>query len=230
MAVALGRARQVYQTFGQFVGPETRDEILDRYSGGESGGEVRDVTILFADIRGFTRRSSGEAPERVVELLNRFLTLAAQAVEEKKGNVNKFLGDGIMALFNAPWLIRDHADMGVASALDLLARLERLNQELADQGQAPLAVGIGIHSGPALVGCIGAIGDGRKLPRKEYSAIGETVNRCQRIEQLTKKCGGPILISEQTRSRLRSEVRLEALGPQEVPGCQEAVVVYRVLP
>ena len=230
MAVALGRARQLHQTFGQFVGPETRDEIMDRYSSGELGGEVQEVTILFADIRGFTRRSSGEAPQRVVELLNRFFTLSRLAVVEKKGEINKFLGDGFMALFGAPRPRPDHADLAVASALDLLPRLEQLNQELVVQGQAPLAVGIGIHSGPVVVGYFGASGDKGKLPRIEYSAIGETVNLCQRIEQLTKKCCGPILISEQTRSRLRRAFRLEHLGPQEVPGSAEPVVVYRVLP
>jgi adenylate cyclase len=229
MAVALGRARQLHQTFGHFVGPETRDEIVDRYSSGELEGELREVTILFADIRGFTRRSSGEAPERVLELLNRFFTLARLAVVEKKGEVNKFLGDGFMAIFGAPRPKPDHADLAVASALDLLARLECFNRELMAQGQAPLAVGIGIHSGPVVVGFIGASSGEGKLQRIEYSAIGETVNLCQRIEQLTKKCCGPILISEQTRSRLRQEIRLEALGPQEVPGSALPVVVYRVL-
>jgi adenylate cyclase len=232
MAAALGRAKQVHETIGYIVGPEIRDEIFDRYPGGELGGEVQEVTVLFADIRGFTRRSAGEAPERVVELLNRFLTLAVQAVQDKRGTVNKFLGDGIMALFGAPRPRPDHADLAVASAQDLLEQLKHLNEDLANQGNAPLVVGIGIHTGPALVGCIGATleqKDGRPRMRKELTAIGETVNLCQRIEQLTKKCGGPILISEQTRTRLRREVRLEALGPQEVPGSKDMVVVHRVL-
>jgi adenylate cyclase len=231
MAVALGRARQYYEAFGHTVGPETRDEIVDRYPGDALGGETQEVTVLFADIRGFTRRSSGEDPDRVMELLNRFLSLAVRAVEENRGMVNKFLGDGIMALFGAPRPRPDHADRAVDAARALVARLQDLNRELIGQELAPLTIGIGIHTGPALVGCVGAKverPDGRVHVRKEYTAIGETVNMCQRVEQLTKKCGGPILISEQTRARLRRDFPLTCLGHHEVPGCPECVHVFQV--
>jgi adenylate cyclase len=231
MAMALGRARAVHETFGQVVGPEVRDEIMERYH--RLGGQVQEVTVLFADIRGFTRRSSGERPERVVELLNRFLTLAVEAVEDKRGLVNKFLGDGIMALFGAPRPRADHADLAVASALDMLARLEKLNEELAANGQAPLVIGVGLHTGPALVGCVGSATldqtNGRERIRKEFTAIGETVNLCQRIEQLTKTCGGPILLSDHTRSQLKYPVSLVELGPQTVPGCEHCPSIYRVV-
>jgi adenylate cyclase len=226
MAVALGRARQLHETFGVVLGPEVRDEILDRYPGGELGGEVQEVTVLFADIRGFTRRSAGEPPERVVELLNQFLTLAVRAVEDHRGMVNKFLGDGIMALFGAPRPRDDHADRAIASAVDMLRHLVQLNQDLLEKGQASLTIGIGIHTGPALVGCVGVMSDGKQRPHKEFTAIGETVNLCQRIEQLTKTCGSRILLSEQTRLRLRQPVPLVALEPQEVPGCQAPLLVH----
>jgi adenylate cyclase len=231
MTMRLGRAKQVREVFGQFVSPQMRDEILQNYTG--LAGDIQDITVLFADIRGFTRRSAGEPPERVVELLNRFLSLAVSAVEETGGWVNKFLGDGIMALFNVLQPRADHADLAVKAARELLIRLEDLNQDLAKQGQAPLAVGIGIHSGPALVGCIGAmlpLETGQQRIRKEFTAIGETVNLGQRIEQLTKACGGPILLSQATHDRLKREVPLLDLGSQEVPGCQERLRVYRVLP
>jgi adenylate cyclase len=228
MAVALGRARQLRETFGQFVSPEVRDEIMARMPGLEV--TVQEITVMFADIRGFTRRTAGEPPERVGLLLNRFLTLALRAVEEKGGLVNKFLGDGFMALFGATRPRPDHADLALASAHDLLQRLQGLNDELARQGQAPLAVGVGIHTGPALVGCFGAAvdtADGRILMRREFTAIGETVNFCQRVEQLTKTCGGPILLSESTRRSLRCAARLECLGAQQVPGAPEPLVVHR---
>ncbi len=227
MVAALGRGRQVHETLGQFVGPDVRDEIITRYPG--LGGEVQEITILFADIRGFTRRSAGERPERVVRLLNRFLTLGVRAVEDKGGWVNKFLGDGIMALFGAPRPRDDHADLAVSSAVDLLERLEELNRELVAQREAPLKVGIGIHTGPALVGCVGATletTDGRERMRREFTAIGETVNHCQRVEQLTKSQGGPILLSEQTRRKLREIYPLVDLGPQPLAGSKEILRVF----
>jgi adenylate cyclase len=228
MAGALGRARELRETFGQFVSPAVRDEILAHIPGLEV--TVQEVTVVFADIRGFTRRCAGEPPERVGLLLNRFLTLALRAVEEKGGLVNKFLGDGFMALFGATRQSSDHADLALASAQDLLVRLDGLNSELLRQGQAPLAVGVGIHTGPALVGCFGATlesDDGSVLMRREFTAIGETVNLCQRLEQLTKTCGGPILISEETRCRLQQSAPMHCLGPQSVPGAPQPVVVHR---
>jgi adenylate cyclase len=228
MAAALARARLIRETFGQVVHPEVRDLILDQRA---LGGEVVEITVLFLDIRGFTRRAAGQAPERTVALLNRFFTLAVAAVEEKGGLVNKFLGDGLLALFGAPRPRRDHADLAVEAARELLRRLDRLNRELEKEGQAPLAVGVGIHTGPALVGSVGAtltVGAGRPMVRRELTAIGQTVNLGQRLEQLTKTCPGPVLLSEQTRRRLERPFPLTCLGPQAIPGLEERVVVYRL--
>jgi adenylate cyclase len=229
MAADLERAQQLRETFGQFVSPQVRDQILPRYP--TLGGLVQDVTVLFADIRGFTRRSSGQPPEHVVALLNRFLTLSVEVIEENGGWVNKFLGDGYMALFNVVPQRDDHADLAVCVAIELQTRLADLNSELTAEGQPSLVVGIGINSGPALVGCIGCAGKraGQAYIRKEMTAIGETINLCQRIEQLTKICGGPILLSEQTHRRLKGSYPLIAVGPQNCPGCPEAVPVYRVV-
>ncbi len=229
MAGALRRARADYETFGQIVSPKVRDAIVERYPG--LGGEVKEITVLFADIRGFTRRSAGEPPERVVELLNRFLTLAVRAVEGKGGEVNKFLGDGLMALFNAEPPCPAHADQALAAAREMVARLDKLNSELIAQGQEGLRVGIGIHTGPALVGCIGAsipLGEGGERLRREFTVIGETVNLGARVEQLTKEHGGPILLSEATYQRLERPAGLTALGPVAVPGYDGMMVVYRV--
>jgi adenylate cyclase len=229
MAAALARGRQLRETFGEFVEPDVRDEILEFYQG--LGGHVQEVTVLFAALRGFTRRSAGEAPDRVFDLLNRFFTLAVAAVRQEGGMVNKFLGDGLLALFGVPRSRADDADRAVRAALGLLAQLRELNRELLAEGQEPLLVGIGIHSGPALVGCVGAAlpaTHGRQRFRREYSAIGETVNLGQRLEQLTKTAHGPILISEHTRARLQTPIPLACLGPQQVAGYDGPLVVYRV--
>ncbi len=229
MAAALGRGRRMRETFGQMVGPEVRDEILERWPDG-LGGEVEDVTIVFVDLRGFTRRSARETPQRVFELLHDFFTLCFAAVHAQRGLVNKFLGDGLMAIFGAPSACPDHADRAVAAALDLVRRLNVYNGELAQEGQPPLAVGVGVHSGPALVGCVGGTlpATNQQRVRKEFTALGATVNLAQRLEQLTKTCGGPILLSESTRLRLMREVPATCLGPQAIQGCEGGVVVYRL--
>lgn len=232
MATDLARARRMHETFGQFVSPRVRDEIMEHYQGVESLEVTkREITVLFADIRGFTRRCAGESPERVGRLLNRFLTLALRAIEERGGYVNKFLGDGVMALFNAPLPQDDHADLAVACAHAMVDGLHQLNLELERDGQAPLAIGVGIHTGPALVGCYGAtvIQNGKEGMRREYSAIGATVNYSQRLEQMTKELGGPVLMSETTRASLKQPIDAETLGPQPLPGCQESLVVHRIV-
>jgi adenylate cyclase len=227
MAQDLSRGRQVNETLGQFVGAEVREEILRRFPG--LGGSVEEITVMFADIRGFTQRSAGQPPVEVVDLLNRFLSLAVEAVANQGGWVNKFLGDGFMALFGAPLARSDHADRAVAAALDLLARLGELNRDLKSRGEAPLRIGIGIHSGPALVGCIGATirsGGGRQQVRKELTAIGETVNLAQRMEEATKTCGAMLLISDATRLLLQRPLPLVCAGPQTIRGASEPIVAY----
>jgi adenylate cyclase len=227
MAADLGRGRQVHQMFGHFVGPEVRDQLMARYAG--LGGTVQEITVLFADIRDFTQRSTGKSPEEVVELLNRFLSLGVAAIEGRGGWVNKFLGDGFMALFGAPLPRPDHGDLALEAAGDLLGRLEDLNRALEAQDQAPLRVGVGIHTGPALVGFIGAtvaLPDGQEQMRLEFTAIGETVNVTQRVEQLTKSCGQTLLLSDATRSALRRCPPLHCVGPQPIRGGGCEMVLY----
>ncbi len=229
MARELERGEHLRETFGQFVSPEVRDEVLDLP---ELGGQLMAVTVLFADIRGFTRRTAGSPPRDAVDLLNRFFSAAVAAVEENGGWVNKFLGDGIMALFGAPRPRRDHPDLALEAAWDFLRRLEGVNREIESRGGERLQVGIGVHTGLALVGCVGAAGldpNGRRRVRREFTAIGEAVNVAQRIEQLTKDLPGPILLSEETRSRLVRPHALESLGPRPLPGYAEAVVIHRVV-
>ena len=230
MARSLSQAWESHETLGQLVSPDVRDQILSRIPGFEV--EVQEITVLFVDIRGFTTRCAGESPQRIGALLNRFLTLALGAIEEKGGYVNKFLGDGVMALYGATITQPDHADLALASAQDMLVRLDGLNGELIRQGQAPLVIGIGIHTGPALVGCFGAQvkgASGVTLMRREFTAIGETVNLCQRIEQLTKTCGGPILLSDSTRRHLHVVRPLQCLGPQNLPGSPEPMTIHKCI-
>jgi adenylate cyclase len=229
MVADLGQAKIMHETFGQVVSPQVRDALLKSFHG--LGGELREVTVLFADIRGFTRRSAKLSPEEALRLVNRFMTLAVSAIQDQDGLVNKFLGDGVMALFNAPDSHPDHADRAVMAARRLLSGLETLNYDLVDKGDIPLRVGIGIHTGMALAGCVGASlpdASGRTKMRREYTAIGETINLGQRLEQMTKKHGGPVLMSEATWKKLKRDFPAVSLGAQPVPGYEGELVVYRL--
>ncbi len=228
MASALERGAELRETFGQFINPEVRDEILSRYP--TLGGEVETVTVLFADIRSFTQRSASLSPEAAVDLLNRFFSLAVAAVEEQGGWVNKFLGDGILALFGSPRPRPDHAHLAMQAARELLRQLVALNRDLEARGVEPLRVGLGLHTGPALVGCVGASlrgPAGSPRIRREFTAIGETVNLAQRLEGLTKTLGGPILLSASTRSQLPDGAGLEPLGEVAIPGHDGTLAVFR---
>lgn len=154
-------------------------------------GSSREITVLFSDIRGFTSLSETRAPEAVVELLNRYFDLQVGAVFEEKGTLDKFIGDAIMAFWNAPMNMPDHACCAVRAAMGMQRQLARFKAEIGDLG-ASFDIGIGIHTGPAVVGFLGA------SQRLDYTAIGDTVNLASRIEGLTKGVAR-ILVSEATR-------------------------------
>ena len=211
MVAELSDKRRLEEDFGRHVGERVARKILERAGG--LGGAEEELTIMFVDIRNFTARSEASSPEQAVALLNVFLTEMVDVVEQRHGGiVNKFLGDGLMAMF-AGWTGRfDHADAAVAAGREMLQRLQSINARLADAGDPPLAIGIGIHTGRAVVGSIGA-------PRRmEYTAIGDAVNVASRVESLTKIVGAPLLLTDATRQALRVRVPLEKLPSQPMKG------------
>jgi class 3 adenylate cyclase len=177
MVAELRDKRRIEEDFGRHVGERVARKILERAGG--LGGAEEELTIMFVDIRNFTARAEASSPEQAVALLNVFLTEMVDVIEQRHGIVNKFLGDGLMAMF-AAWTGRlDHADAAVAAGREMHERLQRINARLADAGEPPLALGIGIHTGRAVVGSIGA-------PRRmEYTAIGDTVNVASLVEDIT---------------------------------------------
>jgi len=221
MVAGLREKRRVEDNFGRHVGTRIAQQILARDRG--LGGVEEELTIMFVDIRDFTTRSEASTPTEVVSLLNVFLAEMVEVIEQRHGGiVNKFLGDGLMALFGE-WTGRaDHADAAVAAGQEMLERIERINDTLHAQGASPLAIGIGIHTGRAVVGSIGS-------PRRmEYTAIGDTVNVASRVESLTKVVKHPLLITKATYEALRHAPPLELLPPQHVKGHHAAVEVLRL--
>lgn len=179
--------------------------------------------MLFADLRNFTHRSTVDSPGQIVAILNLFLTEMVDVVEQQHGGmINKFLGDGFMALFGVGVSEVNHAMQAVHAAQEMLTRLHYLNQRLERDGMAPLQMGIGIHTGPAVVG---SIGSSRRL---EYTAIGNTVNIASRVESLTKQVGVPIVITAATQQRLDLTQGTAPLPSQFVKGQDQPLTIFRL--
>jgi len=219
MVTELREKERLRQTFGAHVGRKAAEEILTRDPG--LGGTEQEITVMFVDIRSFTARSARLSPTKAVGLLNEFLRVMVEAVEgEHGGMINKFLGDGFMALFGIGREDRDHADKALAAARSIQRTMEKLNAERASRGEDAIQIGIGINTGPAIVGSIGS------PERMEFTVIGNTVNVASRIEALNKTLNTSLLISKSTREALREAAALRALPPQPVKGVDELVEVF----
>ena len=216
------REREVVkETFGKYVTPEIRDEILAGRISGE--GELKEVTVLFADIRDFTPWVEATAPRDVVRDLNEYFTEMAEAIRAQRGLVLQFIGDEIEAVFGAPVATPDHAALAVRAALDMRVRLRAWNARREASGKRPLRHGIGIHTGTVLAGNIGGGG------RLSYALVGDPVNLASRIQGLTKDFKVDILISEATRKSIGPAVSVDQLPAVRVKGRVEEVNVYRVV-
>ncbi|MEM9351863.1 MAG: adenylate/guanylate cyclase domain-containing protein [Planctomycetota bacterium] len=210
MVEGLRDREQLQETFGRHVGEEAAQQIL-AHGGGLSGAEQH-ITAMFVDVRNFTEHSERHTPEEVVSALNIFFRDAVETIEAHGGMVNKFLGDGFMALFGIGSRAEGHARRAVEAGLELLCCLEDAAEELERAGWPGLAIGIGVNTGPAIVGSIGS------PKRLEYTAIGDTVNVAARVEALTKHVGRPLVVTESTHAELPVCVQAEELPPQPVKG------------
>ncbi|TWT82210.1 Adenylate cyclase 1 [Planctomycetes bacterium CA13] len=210
MVEGLREREQLQQTFGRHVGEEAARQIMSQ--GDRLAGKEQMISVMFVDVRNFTAYSSTHAPEQVVTALNVFFREAVEIVEAHDGMVNKFLGDGFMALFGAGTITDAHANRAVEAAQAMLCCMEESTEKFADAGWPDLQIGIGINTGPAVVGSIGS------PKRQEYTAIGDTVNVAARVESLTKLVGHNLVITEATRQQLPDECQVESLPPQLVKG------------
>jgi class 3 adenylate cyclase len=219
-AIAHARERATLRNaFGGYVSPQIMDEILAGRIQPGLGGKRERVCILFSDIRDFTTRSEFMAPEALIEMLNRYFSEMTQCVHQQSGTVDKFIGDGMMCFFGAPQPLAHPARNAVAAARDMLARLDRLNASFKEHGLEPIAIGIGLHVGDAVVGHVGSD------DRHEYTIIGDAVNTASRIEGLTKKLGCALVISRDVFAELDEREKFTPLGEHAVKG-RSSVEVY----
>ncbi|OHD11562.1 MAG: hypothetical protein A2086_09145 [Spirochaetes bacterium GWD1_27_9] len=201
------------ERLSRFLPESIASDIISGKSKIELGGTKRTVTILFSDIRNFTALSENWEPEKVINLLNLYYENMIQSVFEHHGILDKLMGDGIMAIFDsAVSSVDNHAENSVQCALNMIERLTVINEEIGYLGIAPLRIGIGIHTGDAVLGYLGS------NKRMDYTAIGDTVNTASRLENLTKKFNVPLIISRQTQELIDPSLQTKDLGTTEIRG------------
>ena len=213
MAAGLAERERIREAFGTYVDPEIAEHILRE--GTSLAGEEVEVTVMFLDVRGFTGFAERAPAQEVVATINRLFALVVPRVHEHKGHVDKFVGDGVLAVFGAPRRQPDHADLALAAAIKIAAAVEA---ELGDE----LRVGIGLSSGVVVAGNVGGAG------RFEFSVIGDTVNVAARVEAATRATGDTILLSEATKELLRAPAALEERPGVALKGKTEPVRVFAV--
>lgn len=220
-AVEGRQKRQIKALFGRYVSPDVFSHLVANPDV-ELGGQRREMSVLFSDIRGFTSASEKASPEAVVAQLNEYFTAMVEVLFRHQGTLDKFVGDMVMGLFGAPVADPRHADHAVAAAVEMVEVLDRLNAGWAARGMPPLDIGIGVNSGEMIAGNIGS------TSIMSYTVIGDAVNLGARLESLNKEFGTRILISEATRARLTTPVATRAMGAVTVKGKTTAVQVHAV--
>ncbi len=216
----LAREEVARANYSRFMPEYVVKELLERPDSFKLGGINQTITVLFADIRGFTAFSEEQNPERVVGLLNKYFSAMSEVIFENGGTLDKYIGDGLMALFGAPHASPNDADNAVKAAVAMQNRVQTLNKELKAEGYNEIATGIGLHTGIATIGYIGS------ERRSEYTAIGDTVNLASRLESNAK--GGQILISEATGKACTETFQIRKCEPLTVKNRIEPVSLFEV--
>ncbi len=218
--------KYVRKAFGQYVSANILEELLRDPKKLKLGGERRELTVLFSDIRGFTTFCESREPEEVVEMLNEYLDKMTEVIFKNNGTLDKYVGDAIVAFFGAPSAKEEteHPFDACRAALEMIQELKVLQQKWKDEGKEPLDIGIGLNTGPVLVGNMGS---NRKF---DYTVIGDNVNLGARLEGLTRKYECDIVISEFTYQVVHNTFLTRRLDEVTVKGKNKPVVVYELLP
>lgn len=209
----------IRKTFERFVSSSVVEQLLHDPAQVQLGGKLQEITVLFADLEGFTSISEYTEPVKLLSLLNQYHTMMVGMIREHGGTVDKFTGDGVIALYNTPLEQPDHALRAVLTALHIRELLPEFHQQFEGPYQMP--INFGIHTGLAVVGNVGA------PDIMNYTAVGDTVNLAARLQVLSK--GGQILISSATCEQLPQNVVAQSLGEIKVKGRSESVSTYEVI-
>lgn len=204
---------------GAYLSPEVASVVL-KEADLRLGGERQSVAVLFSDLRGFTTYAESLDPEDIVEQLNAYMSVMVDTITQHQGIVDKFMGDGIMAVFGAPIPSEDDADQAIGCAIAMMQAIEDHNQEREAHGLPKLRHGIGVHYGPVIAGNVGT------AQRAAYTVIGDTVNLASRLETATKKFDVDLLVSEETIQACQRPHGLVQIDEIQVPGREGAVTVY----
>jgi len=210
----------VRRAFGRYVSEEVAESLLRAPEGLELGGEERETTILMSDLRGFTAMAERMPPREVIEILNLYLETMVDVIARYEGTIDEIIGDAILVIFGAPLASDDHAAKGVACGLAMQLAMTGVNERLIAKGATALEMGIGIHTGRVIVGNIGS------LRRTKYAAVGSNVNLAGRVESFTT--GGQLLITEDTRGRITSPMRIDGQFQVEPKGAARSLQLFEI--
>jgi len=210
--------QQIKKQFEHYLDPRQVKQLQKNPDLLKLGGEKRYATFLFTDVRGFTSMSERLEPEEVTYIMNKALTAQQKAVQKHGGMVDKYIGDAMMAIFNAPLDLDCHENKAIDCALDIQKNMEDLNIEMAEKNLPPVEIGIGINTGYAVIGNMGS------ESRFDYTAIGDSVNTGARLESGTKDAGVDLLIGYNTA--IKSDYRLRLLEPLKVKGKDKPLEIY----
>ena len=215
----LRQRRYLRGALAGYVGPQIVEEVLAGRLAAELGGKRALICVMFTDIRGFTPRSEAMTPEAVVDLLNRYFAEVIECVHRHHGTVAQLMGDGLMAFFGAPNPLDNPSRAAFEAAQEMFGALAALNRRLQADGIDPIEIGVGLNTGLAIVGHVGA------QSRHEYTATGDVVNVAARLEVLTKEIGYPLVCSEPVEVQLGDDIKLTALGTHNIKG-HSSIPVY----
>lgn len=217
-------SRRLKYAFGTYVSPDVVEQITKDASRLQLGGEKKELTVLFSDIRGFTSYSEKLDPQEIVAMLNDYLSRMSDVILHHRGTIDKFIGDAIMAIFGAPIFQKDHATRACYVALEMIEELKSFNEIQLEKKGDPLAIGIGINTGDMTVGNIGS------AKRFDYTVIGDAVNLGSRLESLTKFFGVNVLVSQSTKEAAASNKFIfRELSSVVVKGKAKPVVIFELV-
>lgn len=229
-AVEEKSGREIRKIFSSYVSDKIVNELIKNPEMAKLGGVKKEITVLFADARGFTTFSEHHTPEEVVNILNELLGAMTDVIMTNDGTLDKFVGDEIMALWNVPLDQVNHAELSVKCAIEMIKKNRFLVEKWKSEGKEPLMLGIGINTGEAIAGNMGA--EGKKM---DYTVIGDTVNLGARVEALTRPLEADILITEYTYEKAKAmldnmpDIEVVECEPQKVKGKAEPIRIFKIV-